>query len=146
MEAMSFSSRMFPCHMPNVKISTPKSRSDAAMGLGSPPLEYPSVMRNITFVEFSLEWRRICCNKTEKVSMSLYCVSYSAPPLLGNGVLVLSINILTAWGMEHWSVTVKQTGIDKCLQRSSHRTIIKFKSILYHHQHPHHHYDYCHAC
>lgn len=41
--------------MPKVKISTPKSLRAAAMGLGSPPLEYPSVIRNITFVAFSLE-------------------------------------------------------------------------------------------
>ena len=68
------------------------------------------------------------------------------PPLLGNGVLVLAINIVQAWGMEHLSVRVKQTGTDKRLQQSSHRTIIKLKSILYHHQRPHHHYDYCHAC
>ena len=68
------------------------------------------------------------------------------PPLLGNGVLVLAINIVQAWGMEHLSVRVKQTGTDKRLQQSSHRTIIKLKSILYHHQRPRHHYDYCHAC
>lgn len=55
---MSFSSLIFPCHIPKVKISTPNSRKDAAMGLGSPPLEYPSVMRNITFVAFP----RACCN------------------------------------------------------------------------------------
>lgn len=66
-EAMSFSSRIFPCHMPKVKISTPKSLRAAAMGLGSPPLEYPSVIRNITFVAFSLEWRRICCNRSKKI-------------------------------------------------------------------------------
>lgn len=71
---MLFSFRMFFCYMLKVKIFILKFRSEAVIGLGFFLLEYLLVMRNIIFVEFFLEWRRICCNEIGKVRMSLYCV------------------------------------------------------------------------
>lgn len=41
---------MLPCQMPRVKISTPRSLRAAATGRGSPPLEYPSVIRKMALV------------------------------------------------------------------------------------------------